>query len=114
MLTQCFVRNTTCGIGPLVHFHTQAKDNGLCCRKLKVHVAKSGKLTGNQIMAIFVFLLVFLGWVFLSHKIGLGIIALTGVFFILLLDSLNGKRSTVTPIGVLFYYLARRFHWEFK
>ena len=33
-------------------------------RKLKVQVAKTGKLTGNQIMAIFVFLLVFFGWVF--------------------------------------------------
>lgn len=49
-------------------------------RKLKVSVAKTGKLTGDQIMAIVVFFLVFLGWIFLSPLIGLGIIALTGVF----------------------------------
>ena len=49
-------------------------------RKLKVSVAKTGKLTGDQMMAIVVFFLVFLGWIFLSPLIGLGIVALTGVF----------------------------------
>ena len=51
-------------------------------RKLKVNVAKSGKLSGNQLMAILVFILVFLGWVFLSPFIGLGIVALTGCIFL--------------------------------
>ncbi len=53
-------------------------------RKLKVSVAKTGKLTGDQMMAIVVFFLVFLGWIFLSPLIG--------------------------PTGVLFCYLGRRFH----
>jgi sodium-dependent dicarboxylate transporter 2/3/5 len=48
-------------------------------RKLKVQVAKSGDITGSQVTAIGVFILVFLGWVFLSPKIGLGIVALLGV-----------------------------------
>ena len=52
-------------------------------RKLKVKVAKTGKLTANQIMAIIIFILVFLGWIFLSHIIGLGIVALIGVFLYL-------------------------------
>ena len=52
-------------------------------RKLKVSVAKSGKLNNNQVMAIIVFIMVFLGWVFLSPVIGLGIVALIGVFFYL-------------------------------
>ena len=52
-------------------------------RKLKVKVAKTGKLTANQIMAIIIFILVFLGWVFLSPIIGLGIVALSGVFLYL-------------------------------
>ena len=52
-------------------------------RKLKVKVAKTGKLTANQIMAIVIFIFVFLGWVFLSPIIGLGIVALSGVFLYL-------------------------------
>ena len=52
-------------------------------RKLKVKVAKTGKLTANQIMAIVIFLFVFIGWVFLSPIIGLGIVALSGVFLYL-------------------------------
>jgi sodium-dependent dicarboxylate transporter 2/3/5 len=48
-------------------------------RKLTVQVAKSGKMTGRQIFAIAVFVIVFLGWVFLSPRIGLGIVALIGV-----------------------------------
>lgn len=64
-------------------FTPKQKSLDTAIRKLKVNVAKSGKLSGNQIMAILVFILVFLGWVFLSPFIGLGIVALTGVFFYL-------------------------------
>lgn len=52
-------------------------------RKLKVKVAKSGKLTANQILAIVIFIFVFLGWIFISPIIGLGIVALSGVFLYL-------------------------------
>ena len=48
-------------------------------RKLKVLVAKSGKITGHQIASISIVLFVFLGWVFLSPSVGLGIISLFGV-----------------------------------
>jgi len=48
-------------------------------RKLVVQVAKSKQMTGRNTIAAFIFLLVFLGWVFLSEQIGLGTIALTGV-----------------------------------
>jgi len=64
-------------------FTPKQKNLDSAVRKLKVDVAKAGKLSGNQLMAIFVFMLVFLGWIFLSPKIGLGIVALTGVFFYL-------------------------------
>ena len=64
-------------------FTPKQKSLDTAIRKLKVNVAKSGKLSGNQLMAILVFILVFLGWVFLSPFIGLGIVALTGVFFYL-------------------------------
>ena len=52
-------------------------------RKLKVNVAKSGSLNNNQKLSIIVFVCVFLGWIFLSPKIGLGIVALSGVFLYL-------------------------------
>ena len=64
-------------------FTPKQKSLDTAIRKLKVNVAKSGKLSGNQLMAILVFILVFLGWVFLSPFIGLGIVALSGVFFYL-------------------------------
>ena len=64
-------------------FTPKQKSLDTAIRKLKVNVAKSGKLSGNQLMAILVFILIFLGWVFLSPFIGLGIVALTGVFFYL-------------------------------
>ena len=60
-------------------------------RKLKISVAKTGKLTGDQMMAIVVFFLVFLGWIFLSPLIGLGIVALTGVFLYLTFGLIEWK-----------------------
>lgn len=52
-------------------------------RKLKVKVAKNGSLSSDQILAIIIFLFIFLGWIFLSPYVGLGIIALCGVFLYL-------------------------------
>lgn len=58
-------------------------------RKLKVDVAKEGKMTSKEFSAIGVFILVFLGWVFLSPTIGLGIVALIGVVLYLLFGLIN-------------------------
>lgn len=52
-------------------------DSGV--RKLKVQVAKAGKVHFSEILAVAIFFLVFLGWIFLSERFGLGIIALSGV-----------------------------------
>ena len=74
-------------------------------RKLKVQVAKTGDLTVNQIMAIVIFLVVFLGWVFLSPYIGLGIVALSGVFLYLsfgLIEWQEINRNTNWGIILLF------------
>lgn len=49
-------------------------------RKLAVDVARAGKIRGREITAIILFLLVFLGWIFLSERVGLGMIAIMGVF----------------------------------
>ena len=74
-------------------------------RKLKVSVAKSGKLNNNQVMAIIVFIMVFLGWGFLSPVIGVGIVALIGVFFYLsfrLIEWQDITRRTNWGVIILF------------
>lgn len=74
-------------------------------RKLKVNVTKSGKMTGNQLMAILIFVAVFLGWVFLSPYLGLGIIALIGVFLYLSFGLIEWKdinRNTNWGVIILF------------
>ncbi|MCF7842259.1 MAG: DASS family sodium-coupled anion symporter [Lentisphaeria bacterium] len=52
-------------------------------RKLKVKVAHSGIMTGQQKLSVFFFLLTFLGWITLSQRLGLGIIAIAGVLLYL-------------------------------
>ena len=74
-------------------------------RKLKVKVTKAGKVTGNQMMAIGIFVFVFLGWVFLSPYLGLGIIALMGVFLYLsfgLIEWQDINRNTNWGVILLF------------
>ena len=74
-------------------------------RKLKVQVAKTGKMTVNQIMAIVIFFIVFLGWIFLSPYIGLGIVALIGVFLYLtfgLIDWQEISNNTNWSVILLF------------
>lgn len=56
-------------------------DSGV--RKLVVHVANSKALTGRSTVAMTIFILTMFGWIFFSEKIGLGTIALTGVFLYL-------------------------------
>ena len=51
--------------------------------KLKVKVEAAGPLNSQQILAIILFVVIFLAWVFLSEKFGLGIVALAGVFLYL-------------------------------
>ncbi len=74
-------------------------------RKLKVQVAKAGGITGRQLTSIGVFFLVFLGWVFLSPTIGLGIVALLGVVLYLsfgLVDWQDLNRNTNWGVIMLF------------
>ncbi|MED5316750.1 MAG: DASS family sodium-coupled anion symporter [Candidatus Neomarinimicrobiota bacterium] len=74
-------------------------------RKLKVQVAKTGKMTVNQIMSIVIFFVVFLGWIFLSPFIGLGIVALIGVFLYLtfgLIDWQEISNNTNWSVIMLF------------
>lgn len=52
-------------------------DSGI--RRLKVQVTKQGPISGREVGGLIIFALVFLGWIFLSSRFGLGSIALTGV-----------------------------------
>jgi len=52
-------------------------DTGI--RRLKVQVAKTDIINFKKVLALIIFIGVFLGWILFSEKIGLGIIALTGV-----------------------------------
>jgi len=65
-------------------FRPEHKILDTAVRKLKVQVTKSGNMTGREISAIGIFILVFLGWVFLSPIIGLGVVAICGVVLYLL------------------------------
>ncbi len=52
-------------------------------RKLKVQVGRTGPLSPPQMLAIALFILILLGWIFLSDALGIGIVALAGVFLYL-------------------------------
>ncbi|MCH8010669.1 MAG: DASS family sodium-coupled anion symporter [Candidatus Marinimicrobia bacterium] len=74
-------------------------------RKLVIQVAKSGKMNGKQILSIFLFVLVFIGWIFFGEKIGLGFVALIGVFLYLifgLVEWSDLNRSTNWGVILLF------------
>ena len=74
-------------------------------RKLKVSVAKDGKLSSNQVLSIIIFIFVFFSWIFFSPSIGLGIVALMGVFFYLsfrLIDWHDLTRRTNWGVVILF------------
>jgi sodium-dependent dicarboxylate transporter 2/3/5 len=74
-------------------------------RKLKVKVAKTGEMNANQYMAIAIFLVVFFGWIFLSPFIGLGIVALSGVFLYIsfgLVDWQDINKNTNWGVILLF------------
>ena len=74
-------------------------------RKLKVQVAKSDDLNGQQKLAIGVFVFVFFSWIFLSPYIGLGIVALIGVFLYLsfgLIDWSEINKNTNWGVILLF------------
>jgi len=78
-------------------------DSGV--RKLVVHVAKSGKTKGEDWIAIGIFILVFLGWVLYSETVGLGIIALMGVFLYMVTGIVNWSdlsRNTNWGVVILF------------
>ena len=86
-------------------FKPKQKNMDSAVRKLKVQVAKSDDLNGKQKMSIGVFIFIFLSWIFFSPYIGLGIVALIGVFLFLsfgLVDWNEINRNTNWGVILLF------------
>ncbi len=76
-------------------------------RRLKAKVEESGALSGQQILAIVLFVLVFLAWIFMSDRIGMGIVALAGVFLYLATDLVKWEDiNTKTNWGVVLLFAA--------
>ena len=74
-------------------------------RKLKIQVAHSGKLSNEQIISILIFILIFLGWVFFSPILGLGIISLIGVIIYLSFGLIEWKElNKNTNWGVIMLF----------
>lgn len=61
-------------------------------RRLVVEVARAGKIRGSEIMTIILFLLVLAGWMGLSEDLGLGTIALMGVFLFMAVGLVSWKQ----------------------
>jgi sodium-dependent dicarboxylate transporter 2/3/5 len=76
-------------------------------RKLKIQVAHKGKMTGKDILTIGIFVFIFLCWVLLNERIGMGIIAITGALS-------NGRISAKTQTGGSSCYLPVRSLWVYK
>jgi solute carrier family 13 (sodium-dependent dicarboxylate transporter), member 2/3/5 len=74
-------------------------------RRLSIDVKHSGSMKPKEYLAIILFILVFLGWVFFSSTIGLGMVALMGVFAYLAFDLVEWNdlnKSTNWGVVLLF------------
>ena len=74
-------------------------------RRLKIQVAHKGKITGNEFLTILIFILVFLCWIFLNERYGLGIIAIGGAFLYMATGLVEWKQvSRNTNWGVILLF----------
>ena len=88
-----------------VVFKPEYKILDTAVRKLRVQVAKKGKLTGREILAMAIFMVTFLCWVFLNEKIGMGIIAIGGAVLYLSSGLIEWKEvSRDTNWGVILLF----------
>jgi sodium-dependent dicarboxylate transporter 2/3/5 len=74
-------------------------------RRLKIHVAHKGKFTGNELLTILIFAIVFFCWIFLNERYGLGIIAIGGAFLYMATGLVEWKQvSRDTNWGVILLF----------
>ena len=90
-----------------IAFKSEIKILDTPVRKLKVQVAHKGKFSGHEMLAIGIFVLTFLGWVFLNEKIGMGIIAISGAFLYMAVGLVDWNTlSKNTNWGVILLFAA--------
>ncbi len=88
-----------------VVFKPEIKHMDTAIRRLKINVAHKGKITGNELLTILIFVIVFLCWIFLNERFGLGIIAIGGAFLYMALGLVEWKQvSRNTNWGVILLF----------
>ena len=86
-------------------FKSEVKRMDSSIRKLKIQVANNGNIKAQEILTIIIFLFVFLCWIFLNEKYGLGIIAISGAFMYLALGLVEWNQiSKNTNWGVILLF----------
>ena len=86
-------------------FKPEFKRMDTAIRRLKIHVAHKGKFTGSELLTILIFVIVFLCWIFLNERFGLGIIAIGGAFLYMATGLVEWKQvSRNTNWGVILLF----------
>jgi sodium-dependent dicarboxylate transporter 2/3/5 len=86
-------------------FKPEIKRMDTAIRRLKIQVAHKGNITGNELLTIIIFIIVFLCWIFLNERFGLGIIAIGGAFIYLATGLVEWKQvSKNTNWGVILLF----------
>ena len=86
-------------------FKPEIKHMDTAIRRLKINVAHKGKFTGNEFLTILIFVIVFLCWIFLNERFGLGIIAIGGAFLYMATGLVEWKQvSRNTNWGVILLF----------
>ena len=86
-------------------FKPEFKSMDTAIRRLKIHVAHKGKFTGNELLTILIFAIVFFCWIFLNERYGLGIIAIGGAFLYMATGLVEWKQvSRDTNWGVILLF----------
>ena len=86
-------------------FKPELKRMDTAIRRLKIQVANKGKITGNEFLTILIFVIVFLCWIFLNERFGLGIIAIGGAFLYMATGLVEWKQvNNNTNWGVILLF----------
>ena len=74
-------------------------------RKLKIQVAHKGRIKGKEILTIVIFFIIFLCWLTLNERIGMGIIAIGGAFLYMATGVIDWKEiSKNTNWGIILLF----------
>ena len=86
-------------------FKPELKLMDTAIRRLKIQVAHKGNIKGNEYLTIIIFIIVFLCWIFLNERFGLGIIAIGGAFLYIATGLVEWKQvSRNTNWGVILLF----------